>query len=232
MNNFLKDFKGKINPSQSRFITVLMGALALGGLLYFFYASNMNRRTEFSLPVPFTTQAPTGNWEGNENCEEASAIMANSYLRGTRGGTLPAVTVQDQITRLRNWERENFGYDANTGIEETARMIGAVFSLQTELINDYSADDLKRALYNHHPVLLPLNAHILNTEKYPTESRLYHMVVVRGYNEQGFIIHDPGTVSGSDNIYTFNQLKQAAVDWNSAERKFESGKKSALVVWR
>src|SRR5687767_2969126 len=37
-----------------------------------------------SLPVPFTPQAPTGNWDTihNEACEEASAIMANAYFSG------------------------------------------------------------------------------------------------------------------------------------------------------
>jgi hypothetical protein len=40
-----------------------------------------------ALPVPFTTQAPLGNWAVRQhNCEEASLLMVDRYLLGDRSG--------------------------------------------------------------------------------------------------------------------------------------------------
>src|SRR3982074_349644 len=41
------------------------------------------------LPVPFTPQAPLGNWAQRQHtCEEASVVMVNRYLQGDPNGNL------------------------------------------------------------------------------------------------------------------------------------------------
>ena len=54
------------------------------------------------IPVPFTPQAPTANWDTlhNEACEEASAIMAWRYFEGDGRTRIPADEVEAQITKL------------------------------------------------------------------------------------------------------------------------------------
>src|SRR2546421_7252143 len=57
------------------------------------------------LPVPFTTQAPLGNWsERQHTCEEASLLMVDSYLRGDHStGTMNQHTADQAISRITAW---------------------------------------------------------------------------------------------------------------------------------
>src|SRR5438309_11825751 len=55
------------------------------------------------LPVPFTPQAPLGNWAARQHtCEEASLVMVDRYLHGDHSGGLidaqPADAALNQIT--------------------------------------------------------------------------------------------------------------------------------------
>src|SRR6267378_5956369 len=45
--------------------------------------------TAVLLPVPYTSQAPLGNWAARQHtCEEASLVMVDRYLRGDHSGDL------------------------------------------------------------------------------------------------------------------------------------------------
>src|SRR3989344_8521081 len=79
----------------------------------------------FSLKVPFTPQAPTGNWdkEHNEACEEASALMAAAYFNGDTRSKIPTAEVEKELTRLFEWERANFGHSLDITTAENAEML-------------------------------------------------------------------------------------------------------------
>ncbi len=61
------------------------------------------------LPVPFTPQAPTANWDAphNEACEEASAIMAAAYFAGSTDVNLKPDYVESEIAKLTKWQEDN-----------------------------------------------------------------------------------------------------------------------------
>src|SRR6185369_12908370 len=67
------------------------------------------------LQVPFTSQAPNGNWNRNEDCEETSITMATAFLNGQTGNTMSAGDAQRAINQLKSWENINIGYNMNTG---------------------------------------------------------------------------------------------------------------------
>ncbi len=184
----------------------------------------------FSLDIPFTPQAPFGNWAGNENCEETSLTMANAYLNGDTRKELPATEAQQQIQRALDWENENLGHNADTGADETAKMAKEVFNLKSTKIFNYSDIDLKRAISKHNVVLLMINAPTLDSGQYPVGGGAgYHVVVLRGYNGDTFYINDPGTTGGENKAYSFDTIKKAAADWSG---RVDFSRKVALVLYK
>lgn len=188
--------------------------------------------TKVILQVPFTPQAPTDNWSRNEDCEETSIVMANAFLTGSTEDKLAETISQTAINALKKWEGANLGYNANTGADATAKMATGAFGLKVRLIFDYTETDLKTELINKHPVLLPINARLLGNPKYFDNGPLYHMIVVRGFTDKGFIVNDPGTDGGDGNMYTFAVLKNAAADWNNMTKSMEPSRKIALVMYK
>jgi len=218
--------------SRKNIIASVILIAAIAGVIIFAVRGRGAGQSPSSLvlPVPFSPQAPNNNWSRNEDCEETSVTMANAFLTGTTEDKLPPEAAQQAINNLRTWEQANLGYNANTGAEATTKMAEGAFGLKVQRINDYSEQDLKNALAGGHPVLLPINARLLNNPKYLDNGPLYHMVVARGYNGKGFIVNDPGTDSGDGNVYPFATLKNAGADWNQAAKSLEPGTKVALVL--
>ncbi len=182
------------------------------------------------LQVPFTPQAPTANWDRNEDCEETSITMANAYLNGQSQNTMSAADAQKAINQLKNWEQVNIGYNADTGAAATTKMAQGAFKLKVREIRNFTEADLKRALADNHPILLPHDARKLGSPKYANGGPDYHMLVIRGYDKTGFIVNDPGTSEGNGNVYTFETLWNAAADWNHAKGEMEPESKIALVL--
>ena len=182
------------------------------------------------LQVPFTPQAPTDKWDRNEDCEETSITMANAFLSNNTANELATEESQKAIDNLKIWENANFGYNADTGAMTTTRMAEGAFGLKVKQIKNFTEQDLKQALVDNHPILLPIDARKLNNPKYKNSGPQYHMVVIRGFHESVFIVNDPGTNDGNGNEYTFDVLKNAAADWNQAEQKMEPESKIALIL--
>ena len=182
------------------------------------------------LPVPFSAQAPTNNWSRNEDCEETSITMANAFLTGTTEDRLPAAAAQNAINNLKAWEQTNLGYNANTGVDATTKMAEGEFGLTITQIQNFTEADLKNALVSNHPILLPINAKLLGSPQYAVDGPTYHMIVIRGFKGDTFIVNDPGTDSGDGNQYPFTVLQTAAADWSNAAQKIDITRKFALVV--
>jgi hypothetical protein len=188
--------------------------------------------TTFSLPVPYTTQAPDGAWEKNANCEEASAVMAQAYFSGDTREELPATDTLSSMADLVRWEETNLGHSIDTGATEIARMIEENFQLTTKELTQFTEHDLKKELFNNHVLILPVNLKLLGNAKYQGAGADYHVIVIRGYTEQGFLVNDPGTTNGKNNTYSYATLSSAAADWDSANHKLDPSRNVVLVVWK
>jgi uncharacterized protein YvpB len=186
--------------------------------------------TTLILQVPFSPQAPNQNWSRNEDCEETSITMANAFLTGSTEDKLPINAAQNAINNLKRWEGENLGYNANTGVDATTKMAEGAFNLHIQQIENYTADDLKKALVKGHPILLPINAKLLKSAQYEDNGPTYHMIVIRGFRDNTFIVNDPGTNKGNGNEFSFEELKNAGADWNQMTKTIDPNSKIALVV--
>lgn len=214
---------------------IILVLLVIGGFYLFRFAKPKILAvitpipTTIILHVPFTTQAPSDSWNGNEDCEEASVTMANAFLTGTTEDKLPDAAAQQSINNLKTWELANLGYDANTGSGATAKMAAGAFNLKVQQITNFTEADLKTALENNDPILLPINAQLLGNAQYTSGGALYHMIIIRGFKGDTFIINDPGVTTGDGNQYSFADLQAAAADWSNSAQALDS-KKVALIL--
>jgi len=182
------------------------------------------------LQVPFSTQAPNNNWSRNEDCEETSITMANAFLTGTTEDKIPVDAAQQSIDNLKSWEQKNLGYNANTGSGATTKMAEGAFNLKVNQIQNFTEADLKTALENKTPILLPIDAQILGNTQYANGGPLYHMIVIRGFKGDTFIVNDPGTDNGDGNEYPFSVLQKASADWSNTKQAIDFTRKIALII--
>lgn len=186
---------------------------------------------EINLAVPFTPQAPHGRWDPpyKEFCEEASVLMAVSYLQDE---TIPNAAVADQkMLAIKAFEEERFGYYEDTTAAETAVILREHYQLtNVTLVENPSAADLKTALAAGKLVILPAAGRLLGNPYYTPPGPLYHMLVIKGYTADGkFITNDPGTRRGADFLYSSATILNAMHDWR-ADGQVELGRKVVIVV--
>jgi Peptidase_C39 like family len=186
------------------------------------------------LTVPFTPQAPTGNWDTihNEDCEEASAVMANAFYSGPHDAKLDPAYVEGQLTKLTDWEMKNFGYNLDITSEETVQMIKANYDLQSKILYGFTEQNIKNELAQNHLVLLPANGRLLGNPNYRQPGPKYHMLVIRGYAQTSIITNDPGTRNGLNYSYDFNTLYKANGEWDHQTNSVDLDKKNIIVVWK
>ncbi len=185
--------------------------------------------SQINLAVPFTPQAPHANWDlpYQEACEEASILMVARYKNSE-----PIRSPEDadqEILKLVEFQNSFFGDYKDTTAEETAEIARVYYGFtNTEVVYDFTVEDIKREVANGNPVILPAAGRQLPNPYFRTPGPLYHMLVVRGYTEDTFITNDPGTWRGEEFIYTYSGLLEAVHDWNGGD--VEHGRRVMIVV--
>lgn len=182
-----------------------------------------------NLDVPFTPQAPRGNWDlpYKEACEEASVIMAMLYFRGKNA--ISPQQADGEIVKLVQFVEES-GYSIDMTAEETVEVINAYYGdeVEAELVLSFTADDIKRVLAEGNLVVMPFAGRQLDNPHFRAPGPLYHMLTVKGYNKNGFITNDPGTKFGSNFVYSYETIMSANHDWNNGN--VVEGKKAMIVM--
>ncbi len=186
---------------------------------------------EANLAVPFTSQAPDGNWDDpyGDFCEEASVLMAASYLTNKK---IPnAAFANAALLAIRDFEVKRFGYHKDTNAEETATILREHFSYDNvELKGNPTAGDIKQALAEGRVVIAPVAGREIGNPYFQQPGPLYHMIVIKGYTADGkFITHDPGTRRGADFLYGENVIMEALHDWRT-DGNIDLGKKVVIIA--
>lgn len=183
-----------------------------------------------NLAIPFTSQAPSKNWglPYAEFCEEASALMAASYINGW---TIPTVDFAEQkLNEIKDFEEQRFGYYKDTTAEETAIILREFYHLnKVQVLYDPTINDIKKAIADGKAVMAPMAGRLLGNPYFQSPGPIYHMLVIKGYTKEGNIItNDPGTRRGADFIYSPSVIMNAIHDWNKGD--VESGRKVVIIV--
>lgn len=179
--------------------------------------------------VPFTSQAPLGIWEEpyKEACEEASVLMAIRYFQGKDFESPEEASIAIEKLVADNASL-GFGVD-DTAAEVVKLMEDQDPSLSTELLKNPTADDLKKVLSEGKLVIVPAAGQQLGNPYFTPPGPLYHMLVLRGYTANGYVItNDPGTKRGKEYAYSWDVLLDAIHDWNGGD--VENGAKVVIVV--
>lgn len=188
----------------------------------------------FNLAVPFTSQAPHGNWGEpfKESCEEASLYMVHAYYQGVGDGSIDPDTAEAELKKIAEFEKELFGYYEDTTAAQTGTLAEMFYGYGTfELIENPTVDQIKEQVAAGRPVIVPAAGRELGNPFFTAPGPIYHMLVIRGYTQDGrFITNDPGTKHGQAYLYTFDTIMNALHDWNGGN-EIKEGKKVVLVVY-
>ena len=188
----------------------------------------------YLLKIPFSSQAPTANWDQlhNEACEETSAIMAAQYLNGNTSATLPADLVESELAKITDWEKQTFGYYLDINSEETAQLLMEFYGLKAQVLHNLTLDEIKTELSQNRVILWPANGQKLGNPNFRQPGPPYHMLVIKGWDSKGIITNDPGTRKGQNYFYTYETLYNANGDWSHNLNAVDEGNKTAIIVWK
>lgn len=183
---------------------------------------------KINLNVPFISQAPSKNWDATfkEACEEASILMAKAYFEQT---TSNIKTDEQNILNLVAWQEQNWGGHFDLTIEQTAELVQKNWSnYQTEIIKNIDIETIKKILNQGLPVIVPAAGRKLGNPHFKSPGPIYHMLIIKGYQGNDFIVNDPGTQYGADYLYDQKKLLSAIHDWFVED--ILQGEKNALIV--
>lgn len=179
--------------------------------------------SEVNLDVLFYSQAPFGNWgmPYQEACEEASLLLAYYYVTGK---TVDINQFEKDLLAMVEWEKNYFGQYEHTTIEETGEMAEKHLDLKSyKILENPSVEDLKKELAQGHPIVAPFGGRYLGNPYYTGAGPVYHMLVIRGYDEKHFITNDVGTRRGENFIYTYETLMSALHDYHPSSETDPAG---------
>ena len=179
------------------------------------------------LKVPFTTQAPLVEWDAlhEEACEEASLLMVYYFRTGQK--FVSPLAADTEIKKLISWEGDN-GYKVDLTTKELVAVAASYMKLGTgRVILSPTVERLKKELDAGRPVIVPAAGRELKNPNFTAPGPVYHMLVLKGYDETGFVVNDPGTRRGESYHYTFERIMTAMHDWDSAN--ILNGQKAVVV---
>lgn len=182
------------------------------------------------IPVPFTSQAPFGNWAQpwQDFCEEASVVMAAHFLWGT---PLTPQLADAEMQIIKQYELLVFKEHKDTSADQTAAILTNLFgfkNVRTRLIT--ASSDIKEELSRGNIIIAPAAGRLLKNPYFTPPGPLYHMIVITGSDDERrvFIANDPGTRRGKGFAYQQNLLFSAIHDWNNGD--VLNGEKKIIVV--
>ncbi len=187
------------------------------------------------LPVLFAQQAPFGNWDElhQEACEEASMIIADSYFSEQ---ALDERIMETKIQAFIAWQREQ-GYKVDLSAQEMVDTFQSYFKRDARVVTDVTVDRIKYELAQNNLVVVPAAGRKLYNPNFKQPGPIYHVIVVVGYDKNGFIVHDVGTRKGKNYHYSFETLINAIHDWDHqlaeggmTDEEIAQGRKVIVVV--
>lgn len=184
-------------------------------------------QAELNLSVPFVSQAPFGVWDPmhEETCEEASFLMALDFYAGK--SSIDATEADNKYYDMVAVQ-ETLGMGLSITAAEAKEFVKHYFNEEVTIYDNPTVDEIKALVAAGKPVIVPAAGRKLGNPFFTGAGPLYHMLVIRGYTETGFITNDPGTRHGQNYTYDIDVLMAAIGDWNNGDP--EHGAKRVFVI--
>ncbi|MDD2766198.1 MAG: C39 family peptidase [Candidatus Moranbacteria bacterium] len=174
------------------------------------------RESSFLENVPFTTQAPFGEWDDpvfQNGCEEAALVMAEYWLTGK---PLTKEIAKKEIIALSKFQKKTIGQSIDTSTEDTEKLLREYYSVTTSTVQtNITLLDIREALSSGVLVIVPADGRKLHNPNYTQPGPTTHMLVIIGYDaeKQEFITNDSGTRNGKGYRYREDVLFEAIRDY-------------------
>jgi hypothetical protein len=185
-----------------------------------------------NLAVPFTSQAPTANWDQpfQDACEEASLLMVDYYYQDKK---LPdKFEVENILKEMVAWQEQNWGGHENLSVVKVVDLAMALYNQKFEIVENLTAEKIKKYLQAGRPVIVPADGKKLDNPNFTNGGPAYHMLVIKGYIGDKFITNDPGTRKGADFIYSQENLLDSIGDWDENKKAANGGQLGLVFMLR
>jgi len=171
--------------------------------------------TRVLLQVPFTTQAPLGNWaQHQESCEAANLAQLWFYWSHNRSVVIDPQVADRYIRLMDAWKSQP---DLNSTM--VGQLAQKHWGWAYQLVpNNPTA--IAEQLSAGRPLLAEVRTHGLGNSHYPGYTSHYeqtgwsvpHFVTIIGYDQTGVWLNDPGISWGRGYHITYAQLTHAIDD--------------------
>jgi len=183
--------------------------------------------------VPFTPQAPFGEWSDprqQDGCEEASALMAVAWARGT---TLSYTDAKKEIIAMAEYENTTYGSNKDTDVDATAsRLLKEYMNFTNyEIIYTPTEEQLKEFVQEQ-VIIMPAQGQRLGNPYFTAPGPETHMLVIIGYDKtkDEFITNDPGTRRGQYFRYSPATIMKAMYNYPTNKQEASPYEKAIIVV--
>lgn len=179
------------------------------------------------LQVPFTTQAPLGNWaQHQESCEAATLTMLTSYWRHDSSVVIEPHAADRMINQIDAWKSQP---DLND------QMMGELAEQRWGFTHQTVPNDPKviaAQLAAGRPLIAEVRTHGLGNSHYPGYATHFeqqgwsvpHFVLVIGYDSTGVFLNDAGISWGRGYHITYAQLAHAIDDLDQHHPSLAQGR--------
>lgn len=177
-----------------------------------------------TLPVPYVSEAPEGDWSGNwvNACEEATIVMVDGFYAGKSSITIEEAKMK--LLKLFSEQDIMYGSSKNSDSKKIENLISIYTNYKGKIKTNPSISNLKQEIDNGNPVISLHKGFDLKNPNIPFSpvKSSYHTVVLVGYDDvsEEFITHDPGDgKDGFEHRYSYDDYMDSLHDYNAADDK-------------
>jgi len=188
--------------------------------------NNLPLPSSINHEVIFFPQAPDGNRKlpRQEACEEASIALASYFIKGK---LLTKDQIRTDILSLVDRQMELFNDYLHTTVEQTKQLYLDFYGGEAYIIDNPTIEQIKEILAQWHLIVAPFAGRKLGNPYYSWPGPLYHMMVIRWYDDRYFYTNDVGTRRGENYPYSYQTILDANHD---RADDINQGAKKMLVI--
>jgi hypothetical protein len=172
------------------------------------------------LQVPFTTQAPLGNWaQHQESCEEATLSMLAAYWQRDPSVVIDPNAADATIASLVSWQVQHWGSEDDLTDARLGELAKQYYGYGYRIVPN-TPEVVREQLAAGRPLIAGVRTHGLGNSNYPGYSNHFeqqgwsvsHFVLVIGYDADGVWLNDAGITKGRGYHISWAQLTHAIDD--------------------
>lgn len=187
------------------------------------------------LNVPFTSQAPFGDWKDprqQDGCEEAAVLMAMKWVKSEL--IISKQAALDEILLLSKFQEEKYGnYHDTSAVDTVKRLFNDYYSYyNVEVKTISSPTEIISELELGNLIITPMNGQALKNPHFTQPGPQRHNIVVKGFDKETreFITNDPGIRQGENYRYPKDLFFTAIRDYPTGNHVPITEIKKVMIV--